>query len=195
MQNGPTYSELTRARHRVDCLEYTEGKVAEMLEAALAQDDICTLLLLAVTQACSLNPGQLLSRRDPTVREPRYLRADIGVEPSNTAEMARAFDRSQKWNHRGIEGMLQLHDITPINDDPLDGRNVDVKMKNAWRHCRESFDEKGMPNTPVIMVIFVVSAAQMEIGHPMGIPDHLLNYLVLRGKAEGTEYVSHDFLK
>ncbi|KAF9475955.1 hypothetical protein BDN70DRAFT_996036 [Pholiota conissans] len=111
---------------------------------------VCLSLKFGFHHLRSMSP----SKRETVLRAPLSVHIDVGIEPTKIGDFMALYTYPEEWDKDELEGMLQFHHLSGPKDWVPERRLTDSEIA-MWRQARQSADEDGEKNYPVVMVQFV----------------------------------------
>ena len=169
-----------RPNHREFCITHGHKRVETMFDALMADHFLSERLHLAVIDACAADEPDVLSGSSPGcydtfIRRPHFVTVTLGFEPSDPTELM--FSRHWLecgWDHKGREGMLQVHDVRKSERVSIDSGFTDEQLMQRWGEYRASFDKRGCQDLPVAIATVRDPVSKLEFLDFIVIPPYVL---------------------
>lgn len=107
---------LFRLAHKLICgLDDPGRRIFDLIQRAICHSLIEYSLMICVASLFDLDPALSPAQRQELASAgPLFARVELGIEPSHILNLFHLVRDPEKWDCSGIEGMLQILDITTL---------------------------------------------------------------------------------
>lgn len=115
-------------------------------------------LKLIVAEECCFLPAVLLHDAQAFARSTLVVVFSMTFEPATFTDALSSWALGEKWNYKGVEGMLQINTVTSTGRtcDDTPGLNDRAKhmLQESWGFFRKHADSMGHHSDAVVLALF-----------------------------------------